>query len=124
MSLDPPTYLSTLQNHIRVRPIPWDGAVRAGTISESQLSKIRAVDKMRKEQRRLTVEADLAAYRALFVGGDGVPSVTEAAAKRADVLQYVLVLVGDLMDGAYASPRRVRRRYGRLIANSLQVSQP
>lgn len=101
MSLDPPTYLSSLQNNIRARPIPWDGAVRAGTISENQLNKIRAVDKVRKEQRKLTVEADLLGYRELFVGGDGKQSISESAAKRGDVVQYILVLLGDLIDGSY-----------------------
>lgn len=102
MSLDPPTYLSSLQNNIRARPIPWDGAVRAGTITNDQLSKIRAVDKVRKEQRKQTVESDLDGYRTLFVGGDGKPSIFESAAKRADVVQYTLVLLSDLLDGTHA----------------------
>jgi V-type H+-transporting ATPase subunit H len=99
MSLDPPTYLLSLQNNIRARPIPWDGAVRAGTISDGQLSKIRAVDKVRKEQRKQTVEADISGYRTLFVGGTNEKSVLESAAKRGDVVQYILVLLGDLLDG-------------------------
>lgn len=102
MSLDPPTYLSSLQNNIRARPIPWDGAVRAGTITEDQLSKIRAVDKVRKEQRKQTVEGDLKGYRLLFVGGEGIQSILESAAKRADVVQYILVLLGDLLEGTQA----------------------
>jgi V-type H+-transporting ATPase subunit H len=101
MSLDPPAYLSSIQNNIRVRPIPWDGAVRAGTISEAQLSKIRAVDKVRKEQRKQIVEADLDGYRTLFVGGPNEKSILESAAKRGDVVQYILVLLGDLLDGGY-----------------------
>jgi len=102
MSLDPPTYLSSLQNNIRARPIPWDGAVRAGTITEEQLTRIRAVDKVRKEQRKQVVESHLDAYKTLFVGsGDGkVKSILESAGKRADVVQYVLVLLGDLLEGA------------------------
>ncbi|KAM3071284.1 H(+)-transporting V1 sector ATPase subunit H [Clarireedia jacksonii] len=101
MSLDPPTYLYSLMNNIRQRPIPWDGAVRAGTIKEDQLNKIRAVDKVRKEQRKEVVEKDPAAYRTLFVGTDTEPSVLEVAtkAKRPDVVQYLLVLLGDLLDG-------------------------
>ncbi len=102
MSLDPPTYLSSLQNNIRARPIPWDGAVRAGTITDEQLSKVRAVDKIRKDQRKHIVETDLHGYRALFVGGDHKHSILESAAKRADVVQYILVLLGDLLDGTYA----------------------
>ncbi|CAG8950536.1 hypothetical protein HYFRA_00002743 [Hymenoscyphus fraxineus] len=99
MSLDPPTYLSSLQYNIRARPIPWDGAVRAGTISEDQLSKIRAVDKVRKEQREEIIEGDLDGYRKLFVGGEGTASVLESAARSAHVVQYVLVLLGDLLEG-------------------------
>ena len=101
MSLDPPTYLSSLQNNIRARPIPWDGAVRAGTITEEQLTRIRAVDKVRKEQRKTTVEEDLEAYAKLFLGASdkGVKSIFESAGKRADVVQYVLVLLNDLLEG-------------------------
>ncbi|TVY19643.1 V-type proton ATPase subunit H [Lachnellula arida] len=99
MSLDPPTYLSSLQNNIRARPIPWDGAVRAGTISEDQLSKIRAVDKVRKEQRKQIIEGNLDGYRDLFLGAPGKRSVLESAATSAHVVQYVLVLLGDLLDG-------------------------
>lgn len=99
MSLDPPPYLSSLQNNIRSRPIPWDGAVRAGTITDDQLSKIRAVDKVRKEQRKQIIEGDLDGYRILFVGAEGKPSVLESAAKRADVVQYILVLLKDLLEG-------------------------
>ncbi|KAF5870048.1 putative vacuolar atp synthase subunit h protein [Botrytis fragariae] len=101
MSLDPPTYLYSLMNNIRQRPIPWDGAVRAGTITDDQLGKIRAVDKVRKEQRKEIVEKDPDAYRKLFVGSEGESSVLESAtrAKRPDVVQYILVLLGDLLDG-------------------------
>ncbi|MCJ1234172.1 H(+)-transporting V1 sector ATPase subunit H [Varicellaria rhodocarpa] len=98
MSLDPPTYLSSLQNNTRARPIPWEGAVRAGTISDQDLKKIKAVDKVRKEQRRQTIEGDYGAYKLLLLGGQGTKSVLESAAKRADVIQYILVLTGDLLN--------------------------
>ena len=105
MSLDPPTYLNSLQNNIRARPIPWEGAVRAGHISDVELKRIKAVDKVRKEQRRQTVEGDLEAYRTLLLGADGVQSVLESAKKRADVIQYILVLAGDLINGMDQHPR-------------------
>ncbi|CAJ2513334.1 Uu.00g014530.m01.CDS01 [Anthostomella pinea] len=102
MSLDPPPYLGSLRNNIRQRPIPWDGAVRAGTITEAQLAKIRAVDKVRQEQRKQTVERDLDGYRVLFVGEPGTPGVLESASRRSDVVQYILVLLSDLLEGAPA----------------------
>ncbi|KAI9172119.1 vacuolar ATP synthase subunit H [Paramyrothecium foliicola] len=99
MSLDPPTYLASLQSNIRQRPIPWDGAVRAGTLTEEQLSKIRAVDKAKKpEQRKQIIEDDIDGYTTLFVGGSGKPSVLETAGKHANVIQYILVLLADLLD--------------------------
>ncbi|KAI0838951.1 ARM repeat-containing protein [Hypoxylon sp. FL0890] len=102
MSLDPPPYLGSLQNNIRQRPIPWDGAARAGTITEAQLAKIRAVDKVKKEQRKQVVEGDLDGYRILFIGEPGTPGVLESARQRSDVVQYILVLLGDLLEGVPA----------------------
>lgn len=99
MSLDPPTYLNSTQNNIRARPIPWDGAVRAGTITDSDLRRIKAVDKVRKDQRKQTVEGDLEAYQSLILGGEKSKSVFESAAKRTDVIQYMLVLTNDLLKG-------------------------
>ncbi|KAI4869348.1 ARM repeat-containing protein [Hypoxylon rubiginosum] len=102
MSLDPPPYLGSLQNNVRQRPIPWDGAARAGTITEAQLAKIRAVDKVRREQRKQVVEGDLDGYRILFVGEAGTPGVLQSASQRSDVVQYILVLLSDLLDGVPA----------------------
>ena len=105
MSLDPPTYLNSLQNNIRTRPIPWEGAVRAGTITDNDLKRIKAVDKVRKEQRKQTVESETDNYRSLLLGSDKDKSVFESAAKRIDVIQYVLVLTGDLINGMLYMPR-------------------
>lgn len=99
MSLEPPTYLSSLQNNIRARPIPWEGAVRAGNITDEHLKKIKAVDKVRKEQRVQTIEADLSGYAALLAGGAQGKSVLESAARRTDIVQYILVLASDLIQG-------------------------
>lgn len=99
MSLEPPAILQSLQNHIRARPISWEGAVRAKTISEADLKKIKAIDKVRKEQRKSTVEGGVKTYTELLLGGDGGQSIFESAGKRTDILQYMLVLFGDLIDG-------------------------
>ncbi|KAL2832179.1 armadillo-type protein [Aspergillus cavernicola] len=100
VSLEPPTYLSSLQNNIRARPIPWDGAVRAGNITDDHLKKIKAVDKVRKEQRRQTIDADISGYVSLLAGGSSGKSVLESAARRSDIVQYILVLAADLINDA------------------------
>lgn len=99
MSLEPPTYLSSLQNNIRARPIPWEGAVRAGSITDDHLKKIKAVDKVRKDQRRQTIEGDLQSYIGLLSGSSESKSVLDSASKRTDIVQYILVLAVDLING-------------------------
>ncbi|KAJ9663732.1 H(+)-transporting V1 sector ATPase subunit H [Coniosporium apollinis] len=98
MSLDPPAYILSLQNNIRARPISWDGAVRAKTITDADLKKIKSIDKVRREQRRQTIESDPESFVMLLLGGDESKSIFEAAAKRPDIIQYMLVLSGDLID--------------------------
>ncbi|KAI1826492.1 armadillo-type protein [Xylaria intraflava] len=130
MSLDPPPYLGSLQNNIRQRPIPWDGAARAGTITESHLAKIRAVDKGRKEQRKQVVEDDLDGYRLLFVGEPGSPGVLESASRRPDVVQYILVLLSDILQGVPALAKALYRdsdpyrHFIPLLAHSNNLEDP
>ncbi|KAF1943252.1 vacuolar ATP synthase subunit H [Clathrospora elynae] len=97
-SLEPPTYLTSTQNNIRARPISWEGAVRAKTITDADLKKIRSIDKVRKDHRKQTIEADVESFVTLLVGGNGSPSIFETAAKRQDIIHYMLVLLGDMID--------------------------
>lgn len=104
MSLDPPAYILSLQNNVRARPISWEGAVRAKTITEADLKKIKAIDKVRKEQRKQTIENDIQTYTALLLGDGETKSIFESAVKREDILNYMLVLTGDLIDGRPPTP--------------------
>ncbi|EEY18316.1 vacuolar ATP synthase subunit H [Verticillium alfalfae VaMs.102] len=131
MSLDPPTYLASLQNNIRQRPIPWDGAVRAGTITEDHLARIRAADKAKKpEARKEVVEADLDGYRLLFVGEQGKPSAIEKAGKNANVIHYVLVLLSDLLQSVPSLSKALLKSgdpyksFLPLLANSNNTEDP
>jgi hypothetical protein len=111
MSLDPPTYILSLQNNIRARPISWEGAVRAKTITDADLKKIKSIDKVRKEQRKQTIEGDVDGFTTLLLGGKDSPSIFDAAPKRPDIAQYMLVLTGDLIDGRLALPYSYCARY-------------
>lgn len=104
MSLDPPAYVVSLHSNIRARPISWDGAVRAKTITDADLKRIKSIDKVRKEQRRQTIDADPQAYVELLLGGSGSQSIFNAASKRPDIVQYMLVLTGDLVEGMSQHP--------------------
>lgn len=108
MSLDPPAYILSLQNNVRARPISWEGAVRAKTITEDDLKKIKAIDKVRKEQRKQTIESDVKTYTTLLLGDGETKSIFESAAKRTDILNYMLVLTGDLIEGETRLPQTTR----------------
>jgi len=98
MFLSPPDYLVTLQSNVRARPISWEGAVRAKTLDENDLKKIRSIDKVRKEQRKQAIEGDVQSYTGLLLGSGENRSIFESALKRTDIVQYMLVLTGDLID--------------------------
>lgn len=73
--------------------------MRAKTITEEDLKKIKSIDKVRKEQRKQTIESDVDSFVTLLLGGEGSQSIFEAAAKRQDIIHYMLVLLGDIIDG-------------------------
>ena len=79
--------------------------MRAGTITEQDLKRIKAVDKVRKEHRRQTVEANPSDFVSLLLGSSNSKSVLEAASKRQELVQYLLVLTGDLLNGMYLTLR-------------------
>ena len=77
--------------------------MRAKTITDEDLKKIKSIDKVRKEQRKQTIESDVNSFVTLLLGGDGSQSIFEAAAKRPDIIHYMLVLLGDIIDGVKPS---------------------
>lgn len=119
MSLDPPAYLFTIQANIRTRPISWEGAMRAKTITDADLQKIKSIDKVRKEERKQRIEGDVQSFVTLLVGGNESQSIFEAASKRQDIVQYMLVLMEDLINGNAAASNALR--LAELRANSLQI---
>jgi V-type H+-transporting ATPase subunit H len=103
MSTEAQSFLASIQNNIRGRPISWEGAVRAKTITDADLKKIKSIDKVRKEQRKQTIESDVDSFVTLLLGGNGSQSIFEAAAKRQDIIHYMLVLLGDMIEGKCGS---------------------
>lgn len=80
--------------------------MRAGNLTDDHLKKIKSVDKVRKEQRKQTIEKDVKSYSTLLVGGGDGGSVFEKVSKRTDILQYILVLATDLINGMLLSVQR------------------
>jgi hypothetical protein len=111
MATDAQSFLASIQNNIRGRPISWEGAVRAKTITDADLKKIKSIDKVRKEQRKQTIESDVDSFVALLLGGNGSQSIFEAAAKRQDIIHYMLVLLADMIEGT-RTPRLVALHRG------------
>ena len=73
--------------------------MRAGNITDEQLKKIKSVDKVRKDQRKQTIETDPQSFSTLLVGSKDGKSVLEHAARRTDIVQYILVLAADMING-------------------------
>jgi V-type H+-transporting ATPase subunit H len=99
MALDPQGYVVSLQNNIRSRPIPWEGAVRAKQLSEDAYAHIKAIDKVRTELRCQALDSDEAGYVSLFLGGKSGASIFQQVAKRQEILHHLLVLFGDAIQG-------------------------
>jgi V-type H+-transporting ATPase subunit H len=98
MSLDTPKYLSELFTNIRGRSIAWDAQFRAGLIPDSDVRKIKAIDKVPREKQVSLVENDVDGYAALILGPGGVlKKATDG--KRVDIVAYMLVLLVDLLEG-------------------------
>jgi V-type H+-transporting ATPase subunit H len=95
MSTEAQSFLASIQNNIRGRPISWEGAVRAKTITDADLKKIK------------TIESDVDSFVTLLLGGNGSQSIFEAAAKRQDIIHYMLVLLGDIIEGTREPSLRV-----------------
>lgn len=87
--------------------------MRAKTITDADLKQIKSIDKVRKEQRKQTIEGDVDSFATLLLGGNDSQSIFEAAAKRQDIIQYMLVLLGDIIEGT--SWKISRAPCGRLL---------
>jgi len=93
-----------LCSNIRARPIGWDGYHRANIITADEGEKIKAIDKVPLERRINIVKEDPEAYAKLFLGdgteGSGILGRTAGSRGGADtsIIQYILVLMGDLLD--------------------------
>ena len=61
--------------------------------------KIKAIDKVRKEQRKQVLDSDPDSYVSLFLGGSNEESVFESVAKRQEILLYLLVLFEECIQG-------------------------
>ncbi|KAF8469118.1 armadillo-type protein [Kalaharituber pfeilii] len=102
MSLEQQPY-EELCSMIRARPIGWEGYFRAHVITAEELEKIKAiaVDKVSQERRIGIVEAEPDTYAKLFLG-HGAESKgilgRSGGTRSGDIVQYVLVLMGDLLD--------------------------
>lgn len=73
--------------------------MRAKTITDGDLQKIKSIDKVRKEERRQRIEADVQSFVTLLLGGNGSQSIFDAVSKRQEIVQYMLVLTEDLING-------------------------
>ncbi|KAI5798935.1 armadillo-type protein [Geopyxis carbonaria] len=96
MSLTTSNVLAELHTNIRTRPVPWEAYVRSNIVTDADVKKIKAIDKVPRDKRADIVNKDGQGYARLVLGSDGVlqNSVTKS---RGDIIQYMLMWTGDLL---------------------------
>lgn len=95
MSLDISPVLAEYYTHVRARRIPWEAAIRGGAVTEDQVQHIKNFDKISKSQRTEEILKNGVDYAKL------VQEVlkTSQEKNRADVVQFILVWIADLLAG-------------------------
>jgi hypothetical protein len=98
MSLDGQNILDEYKSLIRERAVAWDAYIRYNLVTDADVRAIKAVDKVPKERRREIVEGTGAEYAQLVLGDEGVLRKS-ANSNRVDLVQYILMWTGDLLEG-------------------------
>jgi V-type H+-transporting ATPase subunit H len=108
MSLESQSPLDEYKRLIRDRPVAWDAYIRYNLVTDSDVKKIKAIDKVPKDKRVGIVEKDGEGYARLVLGEDGVLKKS-ANGNRVDIVQYILMWTGDLLDGTRSPGALVHR---------------
>lgn len=101
MSLDSQSILDEYKSLIRGRVVAWEALVRLQLVTDADVKKIKAIEKVSKEKRAGIVEKDGHVYAELALSDKGVLKKSADAGK-VDSVQYILMWIGDLLDGKIA----------------------
>ncbi|KAF8543470.1 armadillo-type protein [Trichophaea hybrida] len=97
MSLDGQNVLNEYKSLIRSRAVAWDAYIRYQLVADTDVKKIKAIDKVPKEKRVGIVENDAQGYAQLVLSDQGVLRKS-ASGNKVDLVQYMLMWTGDLLD--------------------------
>lgn len=110
MSLDGQNVLDEYKSQIRARVIAWDAFIRYQVVTDADVKKIRAIDKAPKaagaaagaegaaRRRAEIIESDAQGYAQLVLGDHGVLRKS-ANGNKGDLVLYILMWTGDLLEG-------------------------
>ena len=114
MSLDGQNVLDEYKTQIRARAIAWDAYIRYQLVTDTDVKKIKAIDKAPKtagpaaapagggegvaRKRAEIIEGDAQGYAQLVLGDHGVLQKS-ANGNKGDLVQYILMWTGDLLEG-------------------------
>ena len=122
MSLDGQNVLDEYKTQIRTRAIAWDACIRFQLVTDADVKKIRAIDKAPKaagaaaaaaaaaggggaegvaRKRAEIIESDAQGYAQLVLGDHGVLRKCANGNKgnKGDLVKYILMWTGDLLEG-------------------------
>jgi len=102
MSLDGQSILSEYKSLVRGRAVAWDAYVRYNVVTESDVRAIKAADKVPAARRAQLLHDDPETYARLILGDTGVVRKS-ANVDRIDLVQWMLMWTGDLLEGEFRS---------------------
>ncbi|KAJ1719797.1 H(+)-transporting V1 sector ATPase subunit H [Coemansia erecta] len=85
-------FFDEFTDKVRVKPIPWEGFSRAGLVSSDELRQLKEFQQRQQQQPKKEGGESLSEYVSLLVG------LSERLSSL-DALQYLLVMLDDLVDG-------------------------
>lgn len=97
MSHDGQSILDEYKSLTRKRAVAWDAYIRFNLVTNDDVRKFKAVDQVPRERRIAIVDADVQGYANLVLG----VLRRSANENRADLVQYILMWTGDLLDGQF-----------------------
>lgn len=101
MSLDGQSILDEYKSLVRKRAVAWDAYIRYNVVTDADVKAIKAADKVSAARRTQILQEEPETYAQLILGDTGVVRKS-ANVDRIDLVQWMLMWTGDLLEGECA----------------------
>ena len=105
MSLDGQNILDEYISLIRKRAMAWDAYIRYNVVTDADVKAIKAIDTVPAARRAQILQEEPEKYAQLILGDNGVVRKS-ANVDKIDLVQWVLMWTGDLLEGEFWNVRK------------------